>query len=63
MTSEFMRKVHLKTAQQYKEQGHSMQFVLAHFQKVGIPEDEIPELLPLVGFTDETDPKALSHIE
>jgi len=63
MTSEFMRQVHLKTAQQYKAQGHSVQYVLAHFHKVGIPDDEIPELLPLVGFTDEQDPKALNSFD
>jgi len=60
MTSEFMRNVHVKTAQQYKAQGFSLDYVLAHFHKVGIPEDEIPELLPLVGFVVEIDPTSLA---
>lgn len=59
MTSNFMRTVHLKTAQQFKEQGHDVQYVVKHFHKVGIPEDEIPELLPLLGFALDTDPLAL----
>ncbi len=59
MTSNFMRTVHLKTAQQFKEQGHDLQYVVKHFHKVGIPEDEIPELLPLLGFGLEADPLAL----
>lgn len=61
MTSNFMRTVHLKTAQQFKEQGHDLQYVVKHFHKVGIPEDEIPELLPLLGFGHGTDPLALSN--
>ena len=59
MTSNFMRTVHLKTAQQFKEQGHDLQYVVKHFHKVGIPEDEIPELLPLLGFGLDADPLAL----
>lgn len=61
MTSNFMRTVHLKTAQQFKEQGHDVQYVVKHFHKVGIPEDEIPELLPLLGFSLDTDPLALPN--
>jgi hypothetical protein len=61
MTSNFMRTVHLKTAQQFKEQGHDVQYVVKHFHKVGIPEDEIPELLPLLGFSFEVDPLALPN--
>jgi hypothetical protein len=61
MTSNFMRTVHLKTAQQFKEQGHDVQYVVKHFHKVGIPEDEIPELLPLLGFSLDADPLALPN--
>ncbi len=61
MTSNFMRTVHLKTAQQFKEQGHDVQYVVKHFHKVGIPEDEIPELLPLLGFGLDADPLALRN--
>ena len=59
MTSDFMRAVHLKTAQQFKEQGHDVEYVVRHFHKVGIPQHEIPELLPLLGFSLSTDPLAL----
>lgn len=61
MTSNFMLTVHLKTAQQFKEQGHDLQYVVRHFHKVGIPEDEIPELLPLLGFGLEADPLTLRN--
>jgi hypothetical protein len=36
-----------------------VQYVVKHFHKVGIPEDEIPELLPLLGFALDADPLAL----
>jgi hypothetical protein len=61
MTSNFMRTVHLKTAQKFKEQGHDLQYVVRHFHNVGIPEDEIPELLPLLGFGFTADPLALRN--
>lgn len=45
MTSDFVKQVHLETARRYQQQGHDIDYLVSHFQKVAFEKDEIAELL------------------
>jgi len=45
MTSEFVKKIHLETAQRYQAQGYNRDALISHFRKVALDADEINELL------------------
>ena len=49
MTSEFVRNIHLATAQQLREQGVDIYGIVEHFENVFMPRDELPELLDQLG--------------
>ncbi|OBP14541.1 hypothetical protein A5320_12310 [Rheinheimera sp. SA_1] len=45
MTSDFVKQVHLETARRYQQQGHDIDYLVSHFQKVALDQDDIAELL------------------
>jgi len=45
MTSDFVKQVHLETARRYQQQGHDIDYLVSHFQKVALEPDDIAELL------------------
>lgn len=45
MTSDFVKQVHLETARRYQQQGHDIDYLVSHFQKVALDENDIAELL------------------
>lgn len=45
MTSDFVKQVHLETARRYQQQGHDINYLVSHFQKVALDENDIAELL------------------
>lgn len=45
MTSDFVKQVHLETARRYQQQGHDIDYLVSHFQKVALDPDDIAELL------------------
>ena len=45
MTSDFVKQVHLETARRYHQQGHDIEYLVSHFQKVALDQDDIAELL------------------
>jgi len=45
MTSDFVKQVHLETARRYQQQGHDIDYLVSHFQKVALDADDIAELL------------------
>lgn len=53
MTSEFVRNIHLATAQRLKEQGTDLHGILEHFELVYLPMDEVPELLGQLGYPQQ----------
>jgi hypothetical protein len=53
MTSEFVRNIHLATAQRLKEQGSDLHDIVEHFENVFIPMDEMPELLGQLGYPQQ----------
>lgn len=53
MTSEFVRNIHLATAQQLREQGVDMYGIVEHFENVFMPHDELPELLDQLGYPQQ----------
>jgi hypothetical protein len=53
MTSDFVRNVHLATAQQLREQGVDLYGIVEHFESVFIPQNELPELLGMLGYQQQ----------
>lgn len=53
MTSEFVRNIHLATAQRLREQGVDMYGIVEHFENVFMPFDELPELLGQLGYPQQ----------
>ena len=53
MTSEFVRNIHLATAQQLRDQGADLYGILEHFESVFMPQDEVPELLDQLGYPQQ----------
>lgn len=53
MTSEFVRNIHLATAQRLKEQGADLNDIVEHFENVYLPLDEVPELLGQLGYPQQ----------
>ena len=53
MTSEFVRNIHLATAQQLKQQGADLNSIIEHFETVYMPMDEVPELLGQLGYPQQ----------
>ena len=53
MTSEFVRNIHLATAQRMKEQGVDLYGIVEHFENVFIPMDEVPQLLGQLGYPQQ----------
>ena len=49
MTSDFVKQVHLETARRYQQQGHDIDYLVSHFQKVALDQDDIAELLTAIG--------------
>lgn len=45
MTSDFVKQVHLETARRYHQQGHDIDYLVSHFQRVALDQDDIAELL------------------
>lgn len=45
MTSDFVKQVHLETARRYQQQGHDIDYLVSHFQKVALDAEDIAELL------------------
>lgn len=45
MTSDFVKQVHLETARRYRQQGHDIDYLVSHFQKVALDQEDIAELL------------------
>ena len=45
MTSDFVKQVHLETARRYQQQGHDIDYLVSHFQKVALEPEDIAELL------------------
>ena len=45
MTSDFVRNIHLATAQQLRDQGADLTVILEHFDSVFLPQEELPEML------------------
>lgn len=45
MTSDFVKQVHLETARRYQQQGHDIDYLVSHFQKMAFEQDEIVQLL------------------
>lgn len=45
MTSDFVKQVHLETARRYQQQGHDIDYLVSHFQKVALEAEDIAELL------------------
>ncbi len=45
MTSDFVKQVHLETARRYQQQGHDINYLVSHFQKVALEAEDIAELL------------------
>jgi hypothetical protein len=48
MTSDFVKQVHLETARRYQQQGHDIDYLVSHFQKVALDQDDIAELLTAI---------------
>ncbi len=48
MATEFVRQIHLETAQRYKAQGYDRDALISHFRKVALDSDEIDELLQVL---------------
>jgi len=48
MTSDFVKQVHLETARRYQQQGHDIDYLVSHFQKVALDQDDIEELLSAI---------------
>ncbi len=48
MTSDFVKQVHLETARRYQQQGHDIDYLVSHFQKVALEQDDITELLTAI---------------
>ncbi|KKO50604.1 hypothetical protein VT06_01125 [Arsukibacterium sp. MJ3] len=53
MTSDFVRNIHLATAQQLREQGVDLYGIVEHFESVFIPQNELPELLGKLGYQQQ----------
>ncbi|WP_213994972.1 hypothetical protein [Arsukibacterium sp.] len=53
MTSDFVRNIHLATAQQLRDQGADLYGILEHFESVFMPQDELPELLDQLGYPQQ----------
>lgn len=53
MTSEFVRNIHLATAQQLRDQGADLYGIVEHFESVFMPQDELPELLDQLGYQQQ----------
>jgi hypothetical protein len=53
MTSEFVRNIHLATAQRLKEQGSDLNGIVEHFENVYMPMDEVSELLGQLGYPQQ----------
>jgi hypothetical protein len=56
MTSDFVKQVHLETARRYQQQGYGTDYLISHFQKVALDQDDIAELLTAIssnGLTTE----------
>ena len=53
MTSEFVRNIHLATAQRMKEQGVDLYGIVEHFENVFMPMDEVPDLLGQLGYPQQ----------
>ncbi|GAA0543432.1 MULTISPECIES: hypothetical protein [Rheinheimera] len=53
MTSEFVRNIHLATAQRLKEQGADLNGIVEHFENVYLPMDEVPEMLGQLGYPQQ----------
>lgn len=53
MTSEFVRNIHLATAQRLKDQGADLHRLVEHFENVFMPMDEVPELLGQLGYPQQ----------
>lgn len=53
MTSEYVRGIHLSTAQRLKEQGVDLYGIVEHFENVFMPFDEVPELLEQLGYPQQ----------
>mgnify|MGYP006165779113 FL=1 len=53
MTSEFVRNIHLATAQSLKEKGADLYGIIEHFENVFMPMDEVPELLGQLGYPQQ----------
>ena len=45
MTSDFVKQVHLETARRYTAQGYDESYLVSHFKKVALGQDDIRELL------------------
>lgn len=45
MTSDFVKQVHLETARRYHQQGHDIEYLVSHFQRVALDQEDIAELL------------------
>ncbi len=45
MTSDFVKQVHLETARRYQQQGHDIDYLVSHFQRVALDQEDIAELL------------------
>ena len=53
MTSDFVRNIHLATAQQLRDQGADLTVILEHFDSVFLPQEEFPELLDQLGYPQQ----------
>ena len=53
MTSEFVRNIHLATAQHLKDQGADVYGIIEHFENVFMPMDELPQLLGQLGYPQQ----------
>lgn len=53
MTSDFVKQVHLETARRYQQQGHDINYLVSHFQRVALEQDEIAELLRVIAPQDQ----------
>ena len=45
MTSDFVKQVHLETARRYHQQGHDIDYLVSHFQRVALDQDDIVEAI------------------
>tara|TARA_R100000687_G_scaffold23295_2_gene19461 strand:- start:41841 stop:42074 length:234 start_codon:yes stop_codon:yes gene_type:complete len=53
MTSDFVRNIHLATAQQLRDQGADLTVILEHFDSVFLPQEELPEMLDQLGYPQQ----------